>query len=159
MPTATELADDYRAAVDETIDFAQTCTPEQWEAATSEEGWTVAATIHHVALGNERVAGWIEALRAGDAVEGSPAEQDEDNAAHAAEFAAADRGQTLTLLESSAADLEALIRSLSAGDLAASAAFGPAAGAVLSVAQAAGAATGHIRHHLDSAQAAAGIDS
>lgn len=156
MTSAAQLAEDYRSVIDEAIDFVENATPEQWEATTSEEGWTVAATLHHVALGNQTVAGWIDAMRAGEPIELTIEEQDADNARHAAEYAHADQGETAELLRSTSQDLESLIRVLSATDLGSASPFGPAGGRELTVEQAAHAAAQHARSHLDHALAAAG---
>lgn len=153
---ANALADDYREVIDEALDFVENATPEQWEAVTSEEGWTVAATLHHIARGNETVAGWLELFRSGQPVEGTMDEQDLENAAHAAEFAKADRLGTLEYLRSSASDTETLIRSLTDEELAKSAAFGFAE-RDLTCEQAAQVAVSHARTHLDSALSAAGL--
>lgn len=159
MTDATDAAADFREAVDEVLDFAETVTPEQWEAVTSEEGWTVAATVHHAALGNATVAEWIESARAGEPIDLTREEQDADNAQHAEQFAKADRVATLELLRTVGADTEALIRSLSADDLASAVPFGPAGGAQVTVRQLTEGASGHLRSHLDHARAAAGDDA
>jgi antitoxin (DNA-binding transcriptional repressor) of toxin-antitoxin stability system len=159
MSTATDdAADDYREALDEVIDFTDTVTAEQWESVTSEEGWTVAATIHHIALRNGRLAEWVEAVRAGDPIELTADEQDTENAQHAEEFAKANRAATLELLRTGGEDTESLVRSLSEDEAAAAVPFGPDGSRPTSALALVGAAADYIRTHLDHARAAAGED-
>lgn len=155
MATADELARDFDTANSEAVDFARSCTPEQWLSVTSEEGWTVAATVHHIALRHELISGWIDALRRGEPVEGLD-DVDEVNAEHAAEYARAGVEETVRMLEEKGADTAAVIRSLSQAELLRSGAFG--GGPAMTCEQAAQAAADHVRSHLAHAQAAAGLD-
>ena len=129
------------------------CDDACWLRTTAAEGWTVAATAHHLANVQRAFVAIVEKLAAGMTY--TPASSMEQihrsNAEHAREFADADRQETLALLESSGAAMSALLHGFDDDGLARPA--GTFGGNQLSVAQFVEyVVIGHAREHLDSIQ-------
>lgn len=142
--------DELQAQAVKTISGA---TDEQWQQVTAAEGWTVAATAHHLAIVQRAFIGMVEKLAAGQTY--SPKLDIEtihaENAEHAREYAEADRAETLDILKSSGADMAKLLHGFNDGDLERDA--GTFGGNKLSVAQVLEyVVIGHAREHLTSIQ-------
>lgn len=109
---AAELAASFERLNNDVIGLVNGCDDEQWQRTTTAEGWTVAATAHHLAIVQRAFVGIVEVLAAGKTY--TPAiDMDaihKSNAEHAVEFAAADKSETLEILQSSGDDMAALIR-------------------------------------------------
>lgn len=134
------------------VEFLVSCTNDEWSQMCSREGWTVGAVAYHVARGHEVAARWIETLRDGRAVPGSPQEHDADNAAMASEAAGVTREEVIRLSQQNVELLAAVLNSLSDSDLAMGAPFGPAGGGRMTVDQLAGKRS-HLDAHLESIRA------
>lgn len=156
MTTASELADDFEAANTEVVDFAESCTPDQWRTKVAGEEWPVCVLVHHVAEGHALVSGWIDSVRRNGAVEGTAGAIDELNALHATKYATVTVAEAVGLLRSNGAKASETLRSLSAEELASSAPFGPADGRPMPLEGIAAAAAAHARRHMASAMAAIG---
>jgi hypothetical protein len=137
--TGVSRADVMVEANAEFVRFLESCTT----------GWTVAAVAYHIARGHQVVAGWIETLRDGRAVPGSPREHDANNAAMAAEAAGVTRERVITLAQDNGSRLAAVLNSLNESELAMGSSFGPAGGERMTVDQLAG-NRGHLDSHLAS---------
>jgi hypothetical protein len=151
---ADEIADDFAAANAEALAFVRSCSEEQWQHTVPGEGWTVGVVLHHIAEGHGHGLRWLESMARGDGVTDSAAEIDRTNAAHAARAEGATPAETLVLLESNAAELEAALRALSDDELDRCAPFGPAGGRELPTVDFAMVAARHTREHLAHARGA-----
>ena len=67
----------------EFVRFIETCADDEWLLVCPAEGWTVGAVANHIARGHAAVAGWIETIRDGRDVPGSPEQHDANNASMA----------------------------------------------------------------------------
>lgn len=90
----------------------------QWQALTKAEGWTVAATAHHVAGGHQAIAGLVQAHANGQGQPVSFAALNEGNAQHAQQFVGADKAEVLQLMRDGGAAAAAIVRGLSDDQLA-----------------------------------------
>ncbi len=110
---SSELTTTFERGNAEALALLSGCTEEQWRRTTPAEGWTVAATAHHLATVQRAFVGIVEKFAAGETY--SPTINMEEihrsNAAHASEFAEADRIETLDILRSSGVDMALLIAS------------------------------------------------
>lgn len=117
--SAADLAKTFDALQEEAAALVAGCSEQQWQQTTLAENWTVAATAHHLAAVQQAFVGIVEQFAASNTY--SPNMDMDDvhrsNAEHAREFAAADRDETLGILESSGAEMGALIRGLDDEDL------------------------------------------
>jgi len=122
MSTTTRAAEriaQLEAVNDEVAATVESCTAEEWSRVTAEEGWTVAATAHHIAEIQRRFARLAGILAAGQTFTPSMTMEQihESNAQHAREYADADQGETLEILRESCAEIRALIEGMSDADL------------------------------------------
>jgi len=147
-PEAQELARRFGEANDEVTAFVEACDEAQWQTTVPGEQWPVGVVLHHVAVGHLLVRDWLESARQGRPIDVKAAEIDADNARHAVEFAAVSRPETLEELRRNGAALAAVLAGLSADDLAATVAFGPADGRIMTTAQLAPATVNHCTSHL-----------
>jgi uncharacterized protein (TIGR03083 family) len=90
----------------------------QWQALTAEEGWTVAATAHHIAGGHQAIAGLVQAHANGQGQPVSFAALNEGNAQHAQQFKGASKAEVLALMRSGGAAAAEIVRGLSDEQLA-----------------------------------------
>ena len=111
---AAELAANFERLNNDAIGLVTGCTDEQWRRTTHAEGWTVAATAHHLAIVQRAFIGMVARLAAGETYTPTMSmdEIHRGNAEHAAEFAEADRPETLEILHSSGAQMASRIRSI-----------------------------------------------
>jgi uncharacterized damage-inducible protein DinB len=133
----------------EFVRFIQTCTDDEWRRVCPAEGWTVGAVANHIARGHETVLGWIETIRDGRDVPGSPEQHDATNAQMAQAAIGVTQEDVTSLANENMAKLSVLLTSLTESDLAMSSPFGPAGGMKMSVGQLAG-NRGHLEGHLAS---------
>jgi uncharacterized damage-inducible protein DinB len=101
---AAEYAARFRSVNDDVIATVTSCTDEQWQQPSVNEGWTIAAVAHHIAEVNGAFAGIVRRLAEGDSYTPNTSMDaiHESNAKHAREFADADRQATLELLHTNA---------------------------------------------------------
>lgn len=96
---AANLINQLKQANDDVIGSIESLSDDQWQKTTGEEGWTVAATAHHIAATYPAVSGLIQMVAAGHQMEPISMDMiDQGNAQHAREFAACDRNETIALL-------------------------------------------------------------
>ena len=109
-----ELADRFEQAVGELIATVEACPDGRWGATCGDEGWTVAATAHHIGTQWPLEREYISA-----AAEGRSApthtwdEINARNARHAREFAACGRADVVDVLRSGSTSMAAYVRGLS----------------------------------------------
>lgn len=111
---AEALAQRLEAANQEAISAVQQLGDDQWRAQTKEEGWTVAATTHHMATSHEGLTGLVQALANSQQL--PPITMDminQGNAQAAQQFANADRNECLDLLRSGGEKAVSVVRGLS----------------------------------------------
>jgi uncharacterized damage-inducible protein DinB len=99
-PRANQYVTQFKAVNDEIIATVAGCADDQWQRPSAEEGWSIAAIAHHVAVTDGLVAGVISSQAAGntDLPTMSAAEIDAMNAMHAREYASVGKQETLDLL-------------------------------------------------------------
>jgi DinB superfamily len=151
---AAALADEFAAANDAAIAFAESCSESQWQSVVPGEEWTVGVVLHHVAEGHAQAARWLRSMAAGEGVADTGADIDRHNVTHAEQWAEVSVADTVALLRDNGQRTEALLRALTDEELDRTAPFGPAGGQLFPVAQLAKVASGHPRGHLAHAKEA-----
>ena len=130
--------------------FVESCSDEEWRAICRPEKWQVGVVAHHIAWGHERAADWINAIRNGIPIPGSPRAHDASNAIKAAQVAGISRDEVIFLARRNADRLVATLRSLTEEDFERAVPFGPARGRPLSIE---GLGRSHLDRHLASMRA------
>lgn len=116
---AEQLASKFEALNNDLITFVEGCSDDQWAKTTKEEGWSVGATAHHVAVGYAPITGLIQGLAAGTQLPQITMEQiDQGNAQHAEQFAKVTNKETVELLRSGGEAAAKMVRSLNGEQLA-----------------------------------------
>jgi hypothetical protein len=151
---ASVIADDLAAANAEVLAFVRSCSDEQWVLTVPGEGWRVGVVLHHIAEGHGQGLHWLESMARGDGVTDTADEIDRANAAHATRAQDVRPAETIVLLESNGAELEAALRALTDEELDRCAPFGPAGGRELRTVDFAMVAPRHAREHLAHARGA-----
>src|ERR1700737_5580666 len=111
------MAEEMSDANAELIAFVESCTDEEWRAICRAERWRVGGVAHHVAWGHERAADWINAIRSGIPIPGSPQAHNASNAIKAAQVAGISRDEVVFLARRNAERLGAAPRPLAEQDL------------------------------------------
>jgi hypothetical protein len=113
------FAKQFEAKVEEATALLEKLSDADWKKTTAAEKWTVAATAHHVASGNEPLTHIIKTIAAGQALPHFTREMlDDMNAQHAKEFAGCTKPETIALHKKGAAAAAATVRGLSDAELA-----------------------------------------
>jgi hypothetical protein len=144
------MAEEIADANAEFIAFVESCSDEEWRAICRAERWRVGVVAHHIAWGHERAADWINAIRNGIPIPGSPRAQDASNAIKAAQVAGISRDEVIFLARRNADRLVAVLRSLTDEDFKRAVPFGPARGRPVSIE---GLGRSHLDRHLASMRA------
>src|SRR4051812_27399169 len=113
MSQGQALATQFEQANDELIATVERCPEARWRARCEPEGWTVAATAHHVAAAHPVIAEWVHVVATG--LPESPmttAMIHEENARQAARYAACTKEETLALLRREGLAAAQLVRGL-----------------------------------------------
>lgn len=111
---ASDLASRLKTANDDVVATVESLSNEQWRGTTKEEGWTVAATAHHIGATYPVVLPLVQAITAGQAM--PPISMDfinQGNAQHAKDFASCDRAEALSLLRDGCESTVSIIGTLS----------------------------------------------
>src|SRR3989442_7348502 len=87
------IAEEIVDANAEFIAFVEGCSDDEWRAICRAEKWRVGVGAHHVAWGHERAAEWINAIRNGVAIPGSPQAPNASNAIKAAPVGGVSRAE------------------------------------------------------------------
>jgi hypothetical protein len=130
--------------------FVEGCSDEDWRAVCREEKWRIGVVAHHVAWGHERAVDWINAVRSGIPIPGSPQAHNASNAIKAAQVAGISRDEVVFLARRNAERLVAALRSLTDEDFKRVVPFGPARGRPISID---GLGRSHLERHLASMRA------
>src|SRR6202171_2477886 len=141
------MAEEMIDANTEFTAFVESCTDEERRAICRAERWRVGVVAHHVAWGHERAADWINAIRSGIPIPGSPQAHNASNAIKAAQVAGISRGEVVFLARRNVERLVAVLRSLTDADFERAVPFGPARGRPLAIE---GLGRSHLDRHLAS---------
>jgi uncharacterized damage-inducible protein DinB len=113
------FAKQFEDKVEEATAFLEKLSDADWKQTTAAEGWTVAATAHHLASSYEPVTRIIKTIAAGQALPHFTRQMlDEMNAQHAREFAGCTKPETIALHKKGATAAAAVVRGLSDAELA-----------------------------------------
>ena len=111
---ATDLASRLEKTNDDVIALVESLSEGQWRGTTNEEGWTVAATAHHIAATYGAVVPLIQGLASGATIPPIPLDFINDgNAKHAADFKDCNREETIALLRDGGKSATQMIGGLS----------------------------------------------
>src|ERR1700682_1485907 len=144
------MAEEMIDANTEFTAFVESCTDEEWRAICRAERWRVGVVAHHVAWGHERAVEWINAIRSGIPIPGSPQVLNASNAIKAAQVAGISRDEVIFLARRNAEKLIAVLRSLAEEEVKRTPRFGPGGGRPLSID---GLGRSHLDRHLASVRA------
>ncbi len=149
--TGEQLAAAFERANDELIEALSRIDDEAWKRSCSGEGWSVGVTAHHIVGSRDAVMGVVRQLaEAPERVEFSADMLNDINAAHAREFAAVGRDETLALARSSGEQVAAEVRSMADDRLAAGGEMSGFGRRMSAADMVQGALIGHTRGHLES---------
>lgn len=59
------LVDDFRAVNNEVVALVESCSAQQWQRRTVEEGWLLAASGMHIAVSHLVITTWLHRLTSG----------------------------------------------------------------------------------------------
>jgi uncharacterized damage-inducible protein DinB len=151
-----ELARQFEQTNNDVVAAVESCPDAQWRATTAEEGWTVAATAHHVAAGCGQIVGLAQAIATGQPLPPITMEMvNAGNAQHAQQFATCAKQETVDLLKSGGASAAGAVRALSDEQLDRTAPFmGNTASAQWVIENI---LIGHPQNHLQSIKHAVGV--
>jgi uncharacterized damage-inducible protein DinB len=111
------LAAEFERANDELIAAVEGLSDGQWRTLCEGEGWSVAVTAHHVAVGHAAVAEMLRMAARGEARRPSFEQLHERNARHAEEYAEVGQAETIDLLRRNGAEAVAVVRGFDDADL------------------------------------------
>ena len=143
-------AEELEAANRDVVGFLGALTEEEWRAVDTSEGWPVRAVAYHVADGYRIHMRWLDLLRAGRPVPGTPDDLDAENARAVADAQQLSTGTVLAAVETAARLIVAYVRDLDGEELTRSARHGPLGGQRVSVDFVLDIAVWHVREHLRS---------
>jgi hypothetical protein len=110
------MAEEMIDANTELTAFVESCSDNDWRAVCPAEKWRVGVVAHHVAWGHERAADWINAIRRGIPIPGSPQAHNARNTIEAAQVAGISRNEVIFLARRNVERLVAVLRSLTDED-------------------------------------------
>lgn len=131
------------------------CSDADWATLVPIEERSVAVMADHMAAGYELIIGWIETALAGDAIPGTRAEQDVENARHAEDRAGVPQQDVLELLEASAPRVASVLAAVPQEIADSDVHFGPAEGP-MQVGRLMSLSAGHVTRHLGHVREALG---
>lgn len=151
---AHALAEEFRAANDDLIRAVTGYSEIQWQARCPNEGWTVAATVHHIGSGHAIIAEIVQAIATDQplprGVTTTREEGERLNREHAAQYAACSKEEALKLLQHNGALAASMVENLSDAQLDRVRPDFPLS-AAQTITQG---LVGHLRSHSESGQAA-----
>jgi hypothetical protein len=93
------LAERFATSNQQLVELVERLTPKQWSTSCKDEGWPAGVTAHHVAEDHLAIAGFVQALVAGQALPNVTIVMlDQANARHAETNAACTKDETIALL-------------------------------------------------------------
>ena len=154
---AQALVQRFNAANGELISYIEGCTEDDLDRVTTDEGWPVRVTAHHLAVSHEPVAGLAQLIASGQPL--PPLTQEvfhHGNAQHAAEYATVSKQTILDRLQSGGAQASAVVSGLSDEALDRAGHFTLLNGEISAQGVIENILIGHVRGHLDSIKTAVG---
>jgi hypothetical protein len=143
-------ANDLEAANGAFLAFLDSLGEREWRAIDTSEGWPVAAVAYHVADGYRIHLRWLDLLRRGEPVPGTPGDLDAENARTAQDAMGLSPGVIRSAAETAGRMLVAAVRGLGPGEVEASAALGPLGGRKMTVGSLLEITAWHVRSHMRS---------
>jgi uncharacterized damage-inducible protein DinB len=143
-------AEELEAANHDVVAFLRELTEDQWHSVDTSEGWPVLAVAYHVADGYRIHMRWLDLLRGGYPVPGTPADLDAENARAVADARELPEEAVLPAVETAGRLIVAYVRDLDSDALTRSARHGPLGGRQVSVDFVLDIAVWHVREHLQS---------
>ena len=150
---AEALAQEFEQANEAVIQTVEHCSDQQWQAQCAGEGWSVAATAHHIAEGHTALGHYLQLMANGQPLPPLSMEAlAEHNAAHAQQYATCSKDEALAALRAAAQPVASALRGLSDEQLQRQATF---AGREMTTEQfIRNVVIGHPRGHLQSIEVA-----
>lgn len=145
---------ELEAANRDLLEFLGSVDQEQWRATGSKEGWPVSGVAYHIAEGYRVHMLWLEHLRLGQEVPGTPEELDDTNARTAQDALALSPETVRGAVETGGRLLVAYLRGLGPQEIDRSGRHGPLGGDEMSVADMLEIAPWHVQEHLGSMRSA-----
>ncbi len=154
---AQALVQRFNAANAELISYIEGCTEDDLDRVTTDEGWPVRVTAHHLAVSHEPVAGLAKLLADGQPLPPLTLELfHHGNAQHAAEYATVSKQAILDRLHSGGVQASAVVGGLSDEALDRAGYFTLLNGEISAHAVIENILIGHVHSHLASIKAAVG---
>jgi uncharacterized damage-inducible protein DinB len=111
---AHALADQFEQANTEAIGVVEDCPEEQWQAHHPGENRTVNVLAHHIAVGHQIIAAWVQGMATGQPLPALTMDSfTEPNARHAQQYAQVTKAEVLAALQQQGAAAARLVRGLS----------------------------------------------
>jgi len=111
---AEALAQHFEQANDEAIAVVEGCPDERWRAHHASEGRSVNVLAHHVAVGHQIIAEWVQGIATGQPLPALTMDSfTEPNAQHARQNADVTKPEAIAELRHQGATAASLIRGLS----------------------------------------------
>jgi len=148
-----KIASDCLEAVGAAIEFCESCSDQDWNAITSEEGWPVAAVIRHIIEAGPVLIGFAQEMAAGRDVSKTMPEIDTWNASQLPEWSKTTRAEAITGLRQVGDRAANAVRSYSDEQLAGEHTFA-IYGETRTTARMAQGFALHVNSHLENARAA-----
>ena len=145
-------ADDLDSATRELLDLISLVPEAAWNAGQTAEGWPVAAVARHIAKGYLIHMGWLDHLRRGERVPGSPPDLDRQNERDARSMR--ERAEVISEIERNSTRLAGYFRDLQPREISQAGPHGPLGGDAISVEEMLGICAWHVRSHMESVRAA-----
>jgi mycothiol maleylpyruvate isomerase-like protein len=151
------LAKQFEAKVQEATKVIERLSEADWKKTTAAEKWSVGVVAHHIAMAHAGLSGIVKTLAGGSSIpDFSKKKLDDMNAAHARDFAACTKSETLQLHRDNAAAAAAIVRGLGDADLARSGTVMKEMPAVTAEQMVTGGLIKHIDEHVASIRATVG---
>ena len=151
---AEELATQFQQVHDQLVAAIQPMSPQQWAAATHEEGWTAGAAAHHAVIAAEPLSGFVRAAATGEPLPPiTPEQLNEINRQHAEAFANVSKDEVIAEVNKNVPPTAALLRSLTDEELDKQAET-PFGGPMTTEQIIRNVLIGHVQQHLASVQGA-----
>jgi uncharacterized damage-inducible protein DinB len=111
---AQALARRFELANDEALRVVDGCGEDQWRAHHAAENRTVNVLAHHIAIGHQVIAEWVQGIATGQALPALTMDSfTEPNAQHAKQYANVTKPEVIAELRQQGAAAASLVRGLS----------------------------------------------
>jgi uncharacterized damage-inducible protein DinB len=111
---AVALAQRFEQTNDEAIRVVDSCAEDAWRAHHAGENRTVNVLAHHIAIGHQAIAGWVQGIATGQPLPAMTMDSfTEPNAQHARQYANVTKPEVIAALRLQGAAAASLVRGLS----------------------------------------------